>query len=438
MGMSSKQSRMLVWLPPLALLVAAIALELTGIVSIAIYVREWVGGELGRFAPRPDFADHAELLFLAAAGIAITIFFARGNVFLAGVVAVGAICSAIFISWRAEVDAQIYLDAAYPALVIAAIFALGRVLHVLQLSASRRKIRSTLAPRLSPAHAASVARDPERAGLPGQTRDLTYLVCRIRNFSALGDANALDAAGLAAFSRKVMTPMAQAILEKGGMIDHVGSGTITALFNAPLVDSKHATHACECALGMIEQLKKINRVMEKEVLRGVPYSVAEIGIGIETGPCAIGHFGTEDYPSYSAAGRAVEFAEELESLSEKYGPEIIVGARARAAAEGGFALLEVDRLSDGQNDEPVPIFALLGNSAVRSSPKFRALQTFHEHIFRTYRARQWAKTRALIEQCRALSGPDPILYDLYLDRIAYFESYPPAEDWDGVFRPPQI
>ena len=411
--------------------------KIAGIGGIATSVREWAGGELGRFAPRPDFAAQAELLFIGVVGIVIVVFFARGEVLTAGAVAVGAICAAILISWRAEVDAQFFLDAAYPALVITTMFALGRVMHALQLSASRRTIRRALAPRLASAGAASVARHPELAGLPGQTRNITYLVCRVRGFSGFADANVLDAAGLAAVSRKVMTSMAQSILEKGGMIDHVAPGKITAFFNAPLEDSKHVARACECALGMIEQLKNVNRAMEKEFLRGVPNSVVEVGIGIETGPCAVGNFGTEDHPEYSTAGRAVEFAEEIESLSAKYGPAIIIGAGARAAADGSFALLEVDLLGGDPNGEPVPIFALLGSSAVRSSPKFRALQTFHEHIFRTYRARQWAKTRALIEQCRALSGPSPILYDLYLNRIVYFESHPPVEDWDGVFRPPQ-
>jgi adenylate cyclase len=86
--------------------------------------------------------------------------------------------------------------------------------------------------------------------------------------------------------------------------------------------------------------------------------------------------------------------------------------------------------------EPVKLYALLGNPLVRASPKFRALQTFHDHIFQAYRAQQWAKTRALIEQCRTLSGASQQLYDLYLNRIAYFEANPPEPDWDGTFHAP--
>jgi adenylate cyclase len=72
---------------------------------------------------------------------------------------------------------------------------------------------------------------------------------------------------------------------------------------------------------------------------------------------------------------------------------------------------------------------------MRASPKFRALTTFHNHIFQSFRTQQWPKTRELIAQCRRLSGASQKLYDLQLDRIARYEATPPGADWDGAFRP---
>ena len=87
------------------------------------------------------------------------------------------------------------------------------------------------------------------------------------------------------------------------------------------------------------------------------------------------------------------------------------------------------------DEEPVKLYAMLGNPVVRASPKFRALMTFHEHIFQSLRTQQWQKTRDLIDQCRKLSGASQKVYELHLARIAYFESNPPGVDWDGAFRP---
>jgi adenylate cyclase len=114
---------------------------------------------------------------------------------------------------------------------------------------------------------------------------------------------------------------------------------------------------------------------------------------------------------------------------------VIVSESTRKASERGFAFLEVDYLACGAQDEPIKLYAMLGNPVVRASPKFRALMTFHEHIFQSLRTQQWEKARALIDQCRKLSGASPKLYELHLARIAYFESNPPGSEWDGAFRP---
>ena len=37
------------------------------------------------------------------------------------------------------------------------------------------------------------------------------------------------------------------------------------------------------------------------------------------------------------------------------------------------------------------------------------------------------------QEAQTLSGANPVLYDLYLKRIAHFSAHPPAPDWNGVF-----
>ncbi len=128
-------------------------------------------------------------------------------------------------------------------------------------------------------------------------------------------------------------------------------------------------------------------------------------------------------------------AERTRVLSRQYGPAIVVSDDTRKAAERGYAFLEVDFIALGPHDEPVKLFAILGNPLVRASPKFRALATFHNHIFESMRSQQWEKARGLIDQCRKLSGASQKLYDLHLARIDYFEKNPPGSDWDGAFRP---
>lgn len=91
-------------------------------------------------------------------------------------------------------------------------------------------------------------------------------------------------------------------------------------------------------------------------------------------------------------------------------------------------------LAHVSGDSPVTLFAVVGTPVLKASPSFRALTTFHGHIFQALRKQQWGQARSLIEQCRKLSGASPRLYDLHLSRIGYLESHRPGENWDGTFR----
>jgi len=161
----------------------------------------------------------------------------------------------------------------------------------------------------------------------------------------------------------------------------------------------------------------------------------EIGIGIATGAVIAGGFGGAGRMGYSVTGAVVQSAGRIQALSHQYGPAVIVAEETQTRAQRGFAFLEVDYIAAGSEDPPLRLYALLGNPVVRASPKFRALIAFHEHIFASLRHQQWGKARALIAQCRKLSGASQKLYDLHLTRIGYFESNPPGSEWDGAFRP---
>ena len=297
----------------------------------------------------------------------------------------------------------------------------------------RTKKLGLLKKRLPQKALRSVRRAPKLLDLGAETRNMTFLVCRIRGFAKIVDSFASDPEGLSRLARRALTPMVQAVHDRGGTIDRIVPGGLTAFFNAPLDDPDHAIHGCECALSILNSMEKVNRVLEQgRHPDGTPFDSIGIGIGLNTGPAIVGNFGTESEPDYAATGHAVTAADDIEKLSANYGTAILVGHSTRALAERNFAFLEVDVLPEG-DAEPAPLFALLGSPLSRANPKFLALKAFHENIFQAYRNRQWDKARGLITQCRSLSGANPVLYDLYSQRIEYYQQHPPAANWNGIF-----
>jgi adenylate cyclase len=388
---------------------------------------------------RAAFADRLEEVFLALAGVGIVLLCGRARIMWAGLALAASVIAAGGFAWHMAVANAQYFDAAYPSFALMMVFLAGALVPTVTGAGDRARLKRSLDHHLAPAAMAAITRQPELLNLTGEARTMSYLVCGIRRYPYLAEAFADEPEGLRRLTRRTLNALSSTALRYHGAIDRITPGGLAAFFNAPLEDPEHAVHACECALAMTRAMEQVNHALEQERRSdGSPYAPIEIGIGIHSGVGVVGDFGADTRPEYTVAGRAVQLAQEIETGSAKYGPAIIVSDATRKLAERNFAFLEVDTIATPSAAEPVKLYALLGNPLLRASPKFRALATFHDHIFQSYRAREWNKTRALIEQCRTLSGASPQLYELYLNRIAYYEANPPGENWNGAVRAPVV
>lgn len=307
---------------------------------------------------------------------------------------------------------------------------------MMEVAGARARLHEAFADSLNPIAIERIARKPQLLKLEGETRNVTYLVCGVRGFTALAATFKDDPVAFTRLLARVFHPLMDEALAHRGTVERISAEGFTCFWNAPLDDPEHAIHACEAASGMMEVIARINDVVTHERrIDGTALAPIEIGIGISTGQAIAGGFRSHGRTTYCAVGDCAVMARHIQELSGTYGPAVIVSEDTRKAAERGFAFLEVDFVETGIGPAAVKLYAMLGNPVMRASPKFRALSTFHDHIFQSLRTQQWDKTRDLIEQCRKLSGASQKLYDLQLSRIAWYETHSPGTDWDGAFRP---
>jgi len=384
---------------------------------------------------RPASAIEAELICLALFGAAMIYVFVRFGVLWSGLFLAASIAGFGLISWHLYAADRVLLDALSPSLALAATFVTGALVRAESVRSARMRVRQAFADSLPAGTIEQIARRPELLQLDGVSRNVTYLRAGVRNFSGLAETFREDPAAFTRLMQRVLVPLMDVVLARGGTIDRLTADGFSAFWNAPLDDPEHAIHACEAANAMMETLAKVNDVVTHERRNdGVAFPPVEVGIGVSTGPAIAGGFGAHGRTAYSVTGDCAVVAERVQQLSAQYGPAVIVTEDTRKAAERGFAFLEVDYIAAGAHEEPVKLYAMLGSPVMRASPKFRALLTFHDHIFQSLRTQQWDKARELIEQCRKLSGASQKLYDLHLARIQYFKENPPSADWDGAFR----
>jgi adenylate cyclase len=390
---------------------------------------------LGTVLRRPAAAIQGELACLALLGLACVFLIGRRGI---GITALFVIVVSLAIgygTWRIYVSEHVLFDGLSIGAGLTLVWVSGALARVAEFLRTRLTLRSAFTgvlPRET-IHKIAIQRHPMR--LDGQTRTITYMSCGIRGFAELASSFRGDPTALTRLVQRVLDPLMAQVLSHNGAIGKLTADGFTAFWNAPLDDAEHAVHACEVAAIMMEVIAQTNEIITHERrIDGVALDPVEIGVGISSGPAIAGGFKVHGRTAYSVNGDCVLMAERIQRLSANYGPAVVVSEETRKLSERGFAFLEVDYIVPEGLEDPVKLYAMLGNPVMRASPKFRALATFHDHIFQSMRDQQWNKARALIAQCRKLSGASQKLYDLLLARIDYFQSKPPEADWDGAFR----
>jgi adenylate cyclase len=377
----------------------------------------------------------AALLFLLVAGLGVVILLARADALWAGAFTVVAIGAAQGLSWMLFTRNHVLLDAAAPNAALAIVFLSGLATRMIEVARARAEVKGSFSDLLPVNAIEEIAHAPGLLNLDGERRTVTSLSCGVRGYSRLAESFADDPRSFTRLINMTMAPLIEDAVSHGAMIGSFDGESFTAYWNAPLDDPEHAVHACEAASRMTMSLAEVNEQLSRERrFDGTPFDPVEVGIGISTGPAIAGGLTSRGRTIYCVTGECTVLAGRIRALSGQYGPAVVVSEATREAASRGYAFLEVDFLALGTKEQPVKLYAMLGNPLVRASPKFRALATFHEHIFQSLRAQQWDKTRELIDQCRKLSGASQKMYDLHLTRVAYFEANPPGPDWDGAFR----
>jgi adenylate cyclase len=157
-----------------------------------------------------------------------------------------------------------------------------------------------------------------------ERRKLTLLFADMVGFTDLSDT--LDPEELAEVLNEYLREMTAVAVANGGNLDnYIGDG-LMVLFGAPnrAEEPVQAWAALQAAFGMKKRAEELTAAIRE---RGIPADL-RVRVGVNTGHCTVGVFGSDIMRAYKAVGFAVNVAARLQSEAEP--GTVLVGFRTYA------------------------------------------------------------------------------------------------------------
>ena len=173
-------------------------------------------------------------------------------------------------------------------------------------------ISAQLSKYLSPQLYKSIFSGEQNVDLTSKRKKLTIFFSDLVGFTGISDS--LESEEITAMLNYYLTEMSKIVLEFGGTIDkYVGDGIIV-FFGDPKSEGvkEDALNCVNMAIAMQEKMDELeNEWAQKFGLR----EPLKMRVGINTGYCTVGNFGSEDRLDYTVIGGQVNLAARLEAIT---------------------------------------------------------------------------------------------------------------------------
>ena len=187
-----------------------------------------------------------------------------------------------------------------------------------------KEIRRIFSSYVSPRIVEEMIKDPSKATLGGQRKELTMLFADLFGFTSFTEKHSPEE--VVTQLNEYLGAMTEVVFQWDGTLDKFVGDGIVVYWGAPLVQPDHVELAVKCALHMQKQLAELQ---EKWKAGGrVPFTA---GIGIHTGEVVVGNIGAEGKKmDYTMIGDHVNLTSRVQELTREFGCSLVVSEETAA------------------------------------------------------------------------------------------------------------
>jgi adenylate cyclase len=215
-------------------------------------------------------------------------------------------------------------------------------------------LSTKLSKYLSPQIYNSIFTGAQSVGIASSRKKLTIFFSDLVNFTETTDK--LESEELTNLLNHYLTEMSRIALKFGGTIDKYIGDAIMIFFGDP--ESKGVTEdAIACVRMAIAMLKRMRELRHQWQELGAERPF-QLRIGINTGYCTVGNFGSEDRMDYTIIGNMVNMTARLQSKAEVNG--ILLGHETFSLVKDVVATEEQTPIKVKGFSEPIRCYKVLG------------------------------------------------------------------------------
>ena len=271
-------------------------------------------------------------------------------------------------------------------------------------------VANQLSKYISPQIYRSISEANQPVTIRTERKKLTVFFSDIEGFTELTDN--MEPEGLTLLLNEYLDEMARIVLDYGGTIDKFMGDGLMVFFGDPISRGCHED-ALACVSMALQMRARMVQLRSKWAEEGISNPL-HIRIGINTGFCTVGNFGSESRLDYTIIGSSVNIASRLEAAAGR--DEILISNETFLLVRQQITCEQKPELSLKGIHRPVPVFQVSN------------LKSAQSHLFvRETAGFQLAMDTGIIETEQILQFLQETLAEaerLHLARIGYAKTHP--------------